>query len=100
MNTKLLLSLLGVAFLAVACVDTVGGRSTAGVPFMKDKVEGRYERPLNQVKVETRTVWIRVQPVEASVTAIQVQARTKAGGVDIGLAHELEKQVALRLVSR
>src|SRR3954469_18788528 len=32
-----------------ACVDTVNGRKTAGVPFLKDSVEGKYERPLDQV---------------------------------------------------
>src|SRR5438105_1033025 len=49
MNTKLFLVLLAGVVLAVGCVDTVSGRKTAGVPFIKDTVEGHYERPLNQV---------------------------------------------------
>lgn len=35
--------------LVVGCVSTVNERSTAGVPFVKDKIEGRYERPVTQV---------------------------------------------------
>jgi hypothetical protein len=33
---------------AVGCVDTVGGRKKAGVPWIKDQVENRYERPVDQ----------------------------------------------------
>jgi hypothetical protein len=43
---------------------------------------------------------MRVQPVDAKVTEILVQARTKAGGTDVDLAHEMEKQVALKLVGK
>jgi hypothetical protein len=32
------------------------------------------------------------------VTAVIVQVRTKGGGRDLDLAHELEKQIALKLV--
>ena len=53
-----------------------------------------------QGTVKNRTVWMRVQPVDAKVTEILVQARTKAGGTDVDLAHEMEKQVALKLVGK
>jgi hypothetical protein len=49
MKTKLCAALLGLAVLAAGCVDTVSGRKTAGVPFIKDTIEARYERPVEQV---------------------------------------------------
>ncbi len=125
--------LLGAVLVAViGCVSTVNERTTPGVPFVKDKVEGRYERPVDQVfdaakdvvrtlgtmvneatlynptnniavktvqgKVNQRTVWIRVEPVDPSVTAVTVQTRTQGGGSDLDLAHEIEKRIALKLV--
>ena len=101
-----------------------------GVPFIKDSVEGHYERPLDQVydaakdvvkfngtlvsesilhtetntvktvegKVNQRSVWIRVEAMDPKVTGVAVQTRTKGGGTDIDLAHEIEKQIALKLV--
>ncbi len=51
-------------------------------------------------KVNQRTVWIRVEAVDPKVTAVTVQARTKGGGSDKPLVHELEKQIALKLASR
>src|SRR5215212_7503812 len=49
MKQKLFLLLLAAAIVSVGCVGTVTGRRTGGVPFVKDTVEGRYERPLDQV---------------------------------------------------
>ena len=131
MKIKILCGFLSVlAMLTAGCVNTVSGGKAAGMPFMKDKVEGRYERPVdavftaakevvaangtlnsesivhgdtNQVKtivgkVNDRTVYVRVMPVDATVTSVAVQARTAGGGSDIYLAHELEKQIALQLV--
>lgn len=48
-------------------------------------------------KVNERSVWIRVQQVEPKISEVIVQARTKWGGKDTALVHELEKQIALRL---
>jgi len=48
-------------------------------------------------KVSQRTVWIRVEAVDPTVTALTVQARTKGGGTDRPLTHELDKQIALEL---
>jgi hypothetical protein len=60
--------------------------------------------PTNQVKtvegkVNQRNVWIRVEPVEPKVTSVIVQARTPAGGSDMDLVHDIEKQIALKLNS-
>lgn len=49
MKIQLFAVILGLAVAAVGCVDTVSGRKTAGVPFVKDTIEARYERPMDQV---------------------------------------------------
>jgi hypothetical protein len=129
MKMKLLLVALGAVLVGAGCVQTVNDRSTAGVPFAKDTVEGRYERPVDQVyqaamdvmkssgtlvnetilhnptntvktvegKINQRRVWVRVEPVDPKITAVMVQARTKGGGTDIQLAHEVEKDIAVKL---
>lgn len=47
---KTISAVLAVAVLLVlvGCVSTVNERTTAGVPFVKDKVEGRYERSVDE----------------------------------------------------
>lgn len=126
--------LIGVVLLAAGCVGTVSGKKTAGVPFVRDRIEGRYERPADQVyeaarevlrlngvlvsestlhggfseggirtlegRVNERKVWISVEQIDPRVSSVTVQARTKSGGADLYLCHELEKQIALRLVGR
>lgn len=128
MKTKIffLIAMAGIACLATGCVETVDGRAQAGVPFIKDKVEGRYEVPASQVfeaakrvlktngaltgentinssleaKVNQDSVWVRVEEIDTAkpVSHVIVQARTRGGGTDIDLAHEIEKQIALQLV--
>ena len=49
MNTKFLAGLAAALVIVTGCVGTVSGRKTVAVPFIKDRVEGRYERPLDQV---------------------------------------------------
>jgi Protein of unknown function (DUF3568) len=49
MKTKMLVVLLGGLVLVAGCVSTVNDRSTAAWPLVKDKFEGRYERPVEQV---------------------------------------------------
>ena len=114
--------------LGAGCVRTVNERTTAGMPFIKDRIEGRYERSVDQVfqagkdvikdngvlvregtlystnevkylegKVNQRSVWMRVEALDPKITSIVVQTRTQGGGSDIDLAHELEKEVALKL---
>jgi hypothetical protein len=114
----------------VSCVSTVSGTKTAGVPWIKDSMEGNYARTVDQAieaakavilvngtllnettqynaetnsvrtvegKVNDRRVWVRVSEREPNVTQVLVQTRNSAGGSDLGLAHELEKQIALKL---
>ena len=113
------------AVLISGCVATVDGRREVGMPFVRDKVEGRYERPVLDVwaaakdvlkfsgtiysedtlqstledSVDTRTVWVRVEPADPKVTKVTVQARTRNGGADMGLAAEIDKQIAIRLAT-
>ena len=49
MKTKMLVVLFGGLVLVAGCVKTVNDRHTPAVPFVKDKFEGRYERPVEQV---------------------------------------------------
>ncbi len=125
MKTKIfmLLAVCGLSLLIAGCVNTVDGRKKAGVPFVKDKIESRYERPVAEVftsakavldfngvlisentinnsleaKVDTRTVWVRVDKVDDKISQVTVQTRTKGGGADIYLAAEIDKQIALKL---
>lgn len=121
---------IGAVIFITGCVGTVAGGKTGGTPFVKDKIEGQYERSVAEVldaakkvivangvlvkettlhsetntvqaiegKVNQRNVWVRVEPVDSKVSAVTVQVRTQGGGSDIDLAHELEKQIALKLV--
>ena len=131
MKTKIFMGLLGALVIASGCVSTVDQRTTAGVPFLKDRIEARYQRTVDQVfqaardvvkdmgtlvtestlynqtntvrtvegKVNQRNVWVRIESVDPSVTAVIVQARTQAGGTDIVLAAEIDKNVALKLAA-
>src|SRR6476646_8453890 len=49
MRTSIFAILFGVMVLAAGCVSTVDERKTAGMPFIKDSVGGRYERTVDQV---------------------------------------------------
>jgi len=130
MRTTISAVILAAGLAATGCVSTVSGDKTAAVPFVKDQIRGRYERPLDQVfdaakavvtlsgtlvkesilhtetntvktvegKVNQRSVWVRVESVDPKVTEVVVQTRTSGGGTDIDLAHDIEKQIALKLV--
>ena len=50
-------------------------------------------------KVNSRTVWMSVAPVDSKITEVTVQARSSAGFRDQDLTHELEKEIALQLQS-
>ena len=121
------LSLFAVILLAVAagCVTRVDGRKSAGIPFVKDSIEGRYQRQpaaifqaarqvleLNgtltgentinsslEAAVDNRTVIVKVDEVEPGVSRLVVQARKKGGAADVDLAAEIEKQIALKLAT-
>jgi hypothetical protein len=113
------------ASIGTGCYSSPDGRTRAGVPFVKDKFEGRYQRPVSTIyaaarqvlelngtltgenrinnsleaKVDNRTVIVRVDEVEPGVSRVVVAARTKGGGADLDLASEIEKQIALKLAS-
>lgn len=127
MKTKLILlgAICSGALMFAGCVNTLDGRSEMGIPLVKDSVSGRYERPTLEVwaaakdvlkyngnlfsedtlkstlegSVDTRTVWIRVEPVDQRLTKVTVQVRTKGGAGDVALAGELDKQIAVRLAT-
>jgi hypothetical protein len=119
------LAVLTVSVLLIGCVSTVDGHMKMGVPLTKDKIESRYQRPIPQLitaatevlkrngtlvsndtinnvvtaQVDTRTVWVKVTEVEANVSGVTVQARTKGGAADVDLASEIDKQIALHLAT-
>jgi hypothetical protein len=125
MNLKLvaILALSCAAVLGSGCVSTVDGQLRAGMPFVKDTLESRYERPASQIvsaarvvinrngqlttdniinntligRIDTRTVWVRVTELDDRVTQVITQVRTKGGRSDLDLASEIDKQIALQL---
>ncbi|MFM1768232.1 MAG: hypothetical protein RJA22_761 [Verrucomicrobiota bacterium] len=118
------LALASLTLLVTGCVETVDGRHRAGLPFQRDRIEGRYERPAADVMaaarevlrqqgnltsednvrssmqgvVEKANVWIAVEAIDKGVTRVIVQAR-KNGVADVELAAHLEKAIAVRLAS-
>jgi len=116
---------LALACVVSGCVTSVDGRQHVGMPFVKDKIESRYERSpmeiwqaakdvLNfngrlysedvqkstlEASVNERTVWVKVEPADQQSTRVIVQARTKGGGSDVELASEIDKQIALRIAT-
>ena len=115
---------LGVATLLLSgCYKTQEGRYQAGVPFSRDEIESRYERPVPQVyeaakatlafngtltsenlvaqvvtaRINDRTVYVKVDEVEPRISRVMVQARRNSGRGDLDLAAEIDKQIALRL---
>jgi hypothetical protein len=127
MKMKFFMALAALSFsiFLTGCVSTVDDHSKMGVPFVKDSIDSRYERPMNTMiaaakavlgnigtvvshdviknvvtaKVDNRTVWVRVFEVEPRLSAITVQARSKGGAADVDLASEVDKQIALYLTS-
>ncbi len=105
------------------CYSTPDGRNRMGIPFAKDKIESRYERPVDKIvaaarevltfngkltsdntvthvleaRIDNRTVWVKVEEVDVNLSRVLVQARNKGGGSDVDLASEIDKQIALRL---
>jgi hypothetical protein len=114
----------GLLALASGCVGTNDGHSTAGVPFERDTIVDRYERPVSQLtaaarivltrngkllvdnvvnnsfeaRVNERKVWIKVSDVDGKVSQVSVQVRGPVGA-DLPEAHELSKQIALQLMA-
>jgi hypothetical protein len=130
MKTRIFVALAGIAIVTTGCFTTVADQTKAGMPFVRDTAEGRYERSVDEVyraavqvmsnngmvvtefiphdsvnaaralqgRVNQNTVWIRVEQTDdAKITQVSVEARTKWGGRDLDMAHELEKEIALQL---
>lgn len=119
--TALLLA--SAALTSTGCYRGLDGQSRAGVPFKRDRIEGRYERTTAQAgeaarqvlsfngtivsddvvrgvligQIDRRRAFIEITEVEPGITRVVVQVRTSGGGADIPLAAELQKQIALRL---
>jgi len=51
-----------------------------------------------EARVNQRRVYVRVEQIDPKLSEVKVQARTAGGFGDLDLAHELEKQIALKLV--
>ncbi|HEY3931989.1 MAG TPA: hypothetical protein VGM58_06415 [Verrucomicrobiae bacterium] len=49
MKTKIFAALFGIAIATAGCVNTVTDTKTMGVPLVRDSVQGRYQRPLDDV---------------------------------------------------
>jgi hypothetical protein len=107
----------------VGCQNTPTGQRRAGIPFVRDTIPSRYQRPVPQIfeasrkvlelngtvtgenrinnsleaRVDNRRVIVLVREVEPGVSEVLVEARTKMGGPDVVLAAELDKQIALQL---
>jgi ribosome-binding protein aMBF1 (putative translation factor) len=108
------------------CIHTPEGRAHFGVPLSKDKIQSRYERPVDQIftaakdvlrfngtltsentlsktieaRIDNNTVWVRVEEVEPNVSRVVTQARKRTGLGNLELASEIDKQIALQLQAR
>lgn len=118
-------ALLMAVLVFTGCHGSVDGRTHFGMPFVKDKVESRYTRPARDIwiaakdvlnangtlytedllkstleaSVNDRTIWVKVEELDKSVSRVIVEARGPAGGTDMELAGEIDKQIAIRLAS-
>lgn len=128
MKLKILISfaVLAVSVLLTGCVSTVDGHMKMGMPLVKDTIESRYQFPVAKLvkaaqavlahngtlvsndtinntitaRVDTRTVWVKVTEIDAQVSGVVVQVRTKSGAADVDLASEIDKQIALQLATQ
>ncbi len=119
------LALVAMALGLSGCVRDLAERPHAGLPFVKDRVEGRYERSpaelwtaskdvlkyqgtivsedtlknVLEANVDERNIWIKVEEFDTKTTRVLVQARTKSGAADMEMAAFIDKQIAVRLAS-
>jgi hypothetical protein len=119
------LMMAGVAGFVGGCVHTVDDHTEFGIPLMKDDVEGQYERSVPEIldagravltadgeltgdntinhslvgKVSGTTVYIRVDEVDVTKPLSHVVVQARRGAIaDADLAHQIEKEIALKLV--
>jgi hypothetical protein len=110
---------------AAACHTTLEGRLKPGFPG-KDTIVSRYEVPFDQVyeaakavlkdsgtlvsddqvskvlraRVDTNTVWVKLDDSEPRITTMSVEARTSGGVAHVELAGEIDKRIYGRLITR
>lgn len=120
-----LLSWVGLVLMVGACHTTLEGRLKPGLPG-KDTIVSRYEVPFDQVyeaakavlkdsgtlvsddqvskvlraKVDTNTVWVKLDDSEPRITTMSVEARTSGGAAHVELASEIDKRIYGRLITR
>ena len=110
--------------LAAGCTTTLDGQVKAtAIPFRKNVIISRYERPVQAIvdvakevitkngrltgddavtkvisgQIDTRTVLIKVEEVQPTVTQVSIQVLTKMRNPDMDLAREIDKEIVLRL---
>ena len=68
---------------------------------LREFVPHDYTNQVRQLegRVSDRKVWVRVEQIDAKLSQVDVEARTKIGRVDMDLVHELEKEIALKLAA-
>ena len=124
MNMKILVLALaaGLGGLTAGCVHTANDRTQFGIPFLPDDAEANYKQPVPQVvqaardvikehgtleednsvnnsmkgRVNDANVYVRVDDKDGQ-SHLVVQCRTKGGAADSNLAHDIDKQIALKL---
>lgn len=112
------------AAILAGCVGTVDGGKKMGNPMINDKIVSTYEAPVTtavafqsakkvlaamgnlygentialtlQGKVDTNTVYVKVEDAEGNVK-VTTQVRSKRGGTNIPLASEIDKRIALQM---
>jgi hypothetical protein len=79
---------------AINVIDADGTLKTEYIPHDTTNTARAFMGKINQ-----NTVWVRVIAVDSQTSEIEVEARTKWGNQNLDLAHEFEKEVALRLAA-
>ena len=84
MKKEFFLLLAGVAICLTGCVGTVTEQNTGGVPVFRDRIEGRYERPITQVFDASKRALIAFGNIssEGSLHTSSNQVRTLQGYVN------------------
>jgi PBP1b-binding outer membrane lipoprotein LpoB len=110
MKMKILaLALGGLTLVLTGCVSTLDGKHEGGMPLVRDTVEGRYERPVDQVmkaaqdtisyngvltvhnvinntlegKVDKRTVWMKVEKLTDEMTKLTMPATAPSRAANV-----------------
>jgi hypothetical protein len=77
-----------IAILATGCVSTVDGGKAGGVPFIKDKIESKYDRPSDEVYQAARDiiskngVLVKESTIHGQTNAMNQIVRTVQGHVN------------------